>query len=74
MYLSSRNVCFYSEDKLVKALYLIFCVFTLLGYIQLIKCIILAFMIPFGAYIIYKLVQQRVDGNGNNQQNNDLFG
>lgn len=71
MYFSDSNACAYADDSIVKNLYYLFCAFTFLGYLQFIKCIILTFMIPFSAYILYKLVQYRLESH---HDPGDLFG
>ena len=60
MYFSQSNSCYYTNDQYIRAFYMMFCVFTLLGYAQFIYCILLACAIPLSALIIYKLVEYRL--------------
>ena len=70
LYFSNNNFCWYTSDKLVRAFYLVFCTFTVLGYLHFIWCIVLSMMVPLGFFIIHKLVDHRlVQGLANN----DIF-
>lgn len=70
MYFNAGNYCWYTNDRLVRTFYLVFCTFSILGYLQFVWCIVLSMMVPLGFFIIHKLVDHRlVQGVANN----DIF-
>jgi hypothetical protein len=71
MYFSTKNLCWYTNDTLTKVFYLIFCGFTLLGYLQFIWCILLSCSIPLSAFLIYQLVEHRMSANREDGAFND---
>ena len=61
MYFSNVNYCSYASEPLTKLSYHVFCSLLILGYLQFIWCIILSCYLPLTAFIIYELVQHRLN-------------
>lgn len=61
MYFSDDNKCFNTSDTMLRRFYYVFCTLTLLGYFQFIWCILLSCSIPLSAFLIYQLVEHRLN-------------
>jgi hypothetical protein len=56
---------------------MLFCVLTVFGYFQFIWCILLSCFLPLSAFLIYQLVEHRLNANsqgGENIFNDGLIG
>lgn len=72
MYFSDTNYCWYTADRFIRNFYLLFCTFSILGFLQFIYCILLSCVMPLSAFIIFKLVEFRLMST-DAQQMSDLF-
>lgn len=77
MYFDENNQCTSSSDGLTKSLYIIFCLLTAAGYAQFIWCIFLSCAVPLSGFLIYQLVEHRLNqrqGQTGNMFNEGLIG
>ena len=61
MYFSQHNFCWYTSDRLTKMFYMLFCSLTIIGYLQFVWCILLSCSLPLSAFLIYQLVEHRMN-------------
>ena len=61
MYFSDKNFCWITNDSMTRTFYHLFCLITALGYLQFVWCILLSCSIPLSAFLIYQLVEYRLN-------------
>lgn len=71
LYFSDKNFCYYTNDYLMKNFYVLFCVITIFGYLQFIYCILLSCFLPLSGFLIYQLVEHRL--NAHNPGSESIF-
>ena len=60
LYFSGNNNCAESSDVKTKWMYTLFLALMGLGYLQMVQCIVLGFMLPFLICILHKFVEHRL--------------
>ncbi len=73
MLFNEKNNCAMAPRGWVRTFYNIFVVLTALGYAQLIYCMVLAFVLPLHIYIMYKLIDHRLNRDPNDPAGDQHF-